>query len=139
MEPSEPDEYSESSINEIEESLSSLKASAKVAEDAIVASLNRLKLAQHKLKIEVEELSETELRSKPVLRAWLQAREIATTCSFQEFFQAFLNEHKGEFRLDLSDRSIRLNKDACQLLGYKEKDKRVTILEIMERLPLLFH
>ena len=132
-------EDTEDSLQEIEESLSSLKLSATVAEDAVTKALNRLKLAQHKLKIEMEELSETELRSKPLLRAWLSKRKLPTDSSFQVFFQAFLDEHKEEHRLDLSDRTVTLNKDGTQLLGYKESNKRVSILEIMERLPLLFH
>ena len=132
-------EDTEDSLQEIETSLSSLKLSANAAEDAVTKALNRLKLAQHKLKIEMEELSETELRSKPLLRAWLSKRGLPTDSSFQVFFQAFLDEHKQEHRLDLSDRTVTLNKDGTQLLGYKESNKRVSILEIMERLPLLFH
>lgn len=132
-------EDTEDSLQEIEESLSSLKLTATVAEDAVTKALNRLKLAQHKLKIEMEELSETELRSKPLLRAWLSKRALPTDSSFQVFFQAFLDEHKQEHRLDLTDRTVTLNKDGTQLLGYKESNKRVSILEIMERLPLLFH
>lgn len=125
--------------SQVEEHLSSLKRSAKVAEDSIVAALNRLKLAQHNLNIELKELSETELRSRPGLRAWLKARELPTDCSFQEFFQKFLEEHKQEYRLNLSDRSICLNKDGCKLLGVEGSNVKVTLPELLERLPLLYH
>ena len=124
---------------QIEEHLSSLKRSAKSAEDSVLDALNRLKLAQHNLKMEVEELSETELRSKPALRAWLKTRSLPLDCSFQEFFQRFLSEHKQDYRLNLSDRSILLNKEACKLLGLDGKDVKLGLPEILERLPLLYH
>ena len=125
--------------DDIEESLSSLKDSARVAEDAVLQALNRLKVAQHKLKIEVEELSQTELRSKSTLRAWLKSRQLAPDCSFQDFFQAFLDEHKKEQRLDLSDRSIVVNADGCKLFGLEGKDKKVLLHDLLERLPSIYH
>jgi hypothetical protein len=125
--------------NEIEESLSSLKSSGKEAEDAVVAALNRLKLAQQKLRIELEELSKTEVRSKPPLRHWLKSRQLPIHSTFEEFFQTFLEEHKAEHRLDLSTRSILLNKEGCKLFGLEGENKRITVNELLERLPLLFH
>lgn len=125
--------------SQVEEHLSSLKRSAKVAEDSITTALNRLKLAQHNLNIELKELSQTELRSKPSLRAWLKARELPLDCSFQEFFQKFLEEHKEEYRLNLSDRSICLNKDGCKLFGLEGSNVKLGMPEVLERLPLLYH
>jgi hypothetical protein len=125
--------------SQVEEHLSSLKRSAKVAEDSITTALNRLKLAQHNLNIELKELSQTELRSKPSLRAWLKARELPLDCSFQEFFQKFLEEHKQEYRLNLSDRSICLNKDGCKLFGLEGSNVKLGMPEVLERLPLLYH
>jgi len=123
----------------IEEHLSSLKTSAKVAEDSVVAALNRLKVVQQKVKINVEEMSETELRSKPALRKWLQARNLSNDCSFQEFFQVFLDEHQKDYRLDISERSICLNREACQLLGIEGKDRKITMVQFLEKLPLLYY
>ena len=128
-----------SDTEEIEAHLSSLKTSAKTIEETMTACLNRMKLAHHKLKLELQELSETELRSKPSLRAWLRKNECPEDCSFQEFFQAFLDVHKKDNRLNLSDRSVRLNEEAVKLFGEKGKDVTLTLNQILERLPLLYH
>ena len=120
----------------LEEDLFNLKRKARTVEDDLISIVNKVKVAQHKLKLELQELSETELRSRPPLRQWLQSRNLPENCSFQEFFEAFLEEHKQECRLYLSDRSISLNKDACKLFGCKG---RLTIIDILEKLPLLYH
>ena len=130
---------SETEFEAIEEHLSSLKKSAKVAEDAVVNAMHRLKVVQFKARVEMEDLAETELRSKPALRKWLEARNLSTDCSFQEFFDAFLQEHKKENRLDISDRSILLNADGCKLFGFPGKDKKVLLPELLERLPSIYH
>lgn len=143
MEPSDTEEREQEQQEEeedhglyIEEHLFTLKTRAKVAEETVVAALNRLKVVQHKMKLELEELSETELRSKPSLRKWLEARNLSTNCSFQEFFQVFLEEHKKEYRLDISDRSLRLNKEACELFGMIGT---ITMVQLLEKLPLIYH
>jgi hypothetical protein len=139
MEISDIENFDEEEINYIEQHLSTLKTASQVAEEQIVNAINRLKLAEHKLKIELEELSETQLHSKPLLRKWLKARDLPLDCSFQEFFQAFLDEHKKEHRLDLSDRSILLNAEGCKLFGMEGKEKKVSIHDILEHLPVLYH
>jgi len=132
-------ETSDNEDGSLETSLSSLKIRAVKCELDVVEALNRLKCVEFKMKQEIEDLSETELKSKPGLRHWLQARQMSKDCSFQEFFDCFLDEHKKEHRLDLSDRSILLNKDACKLFGIPGHNVKITMLDILERLPLLFH
>ncbi len=139
MEISDIEDFDEEDINFIEQHLSTIKTSALSLETSTVETLNKLKLAQHKLKMEMEQLSETELRSKPVLRAWLKARDLPLDCSFQEFFQAFLDEHKQDYRLDLSDRTVLLNKDGCKLFAVEGKNVKLGIRDLLERLPLLYH
>lgn len=139
METSDNEEIDEQNIVQIEQHLSSLKTASQIAEQEIVAALNRFKLIEHKLKIELEELSETQLRSKPLLRKWLKARDLPLDSSFQDFFQAFLAEHKKEHRLDLSDRTILLNAEGCKVFGIEGQDKKVSIHDILERLPMLYH
>lgn len=139
IEISDIEDFDEEKINDVEKHLSTLKSASQMAEEQIVNALNRLKLAEHKLKIELEELSETQLHSKPLLRKWLKARDLPLDCSFQEFFQAFLEEHKKEHRLDLSDRSILLNAEGCKLFGMEGKEKKVSIHDILEHLPVLYH
>ncbi len=137
-------EASESEVDDtneryIEAHLGTLKSSAKAAEETLTAILNKMKLAQYKLKLELEELSETELRSKPLLRAWLKKQGLPEDCSFQEFFQQFLQVHKEDHRLNLSSRSVCLNPDAVKLFGLKGKDVVLSMSDILERLPLLYH
>jgi hypothetical protein len=123
----------------LEEHMEYLKEKAKTVENDFVTILNRMKLTQHKLKLELKELSEIELRSKPTLRSWLKSRELPEDCSFQEFFEAFLEEHRKEYRLDLSERSICLNQDAGKLFGLKGKDICLTLPQLLERLPFIYH
>lgn len=127
------------SENEIETHLSTLKLKAGEAEDQVVLALNRLKLVEFKLKKELEDLSETTLRSKVPLRQWLTSRNLSKESTFQEFFEKLLEEHKEEHRLDLTDRSILLNKDACKLFGLSGKDVRFTMKELLEKLPQIYH
>lgn len=129
----------DSELSEIETSLSTLKTNASQAEDNVVQALNRLKLVQFKMKQELDDLSETPLKSKASLRHWLEARNLSKDCSFQQFFERFLEEHKQEYRLDLTDRSITLNKDACKLFGLGGKDVKLTMTEILEKLPQIYH
>lgn len=123
---------------EVQEQLFTLKTTAKRLDENLIGIVNRLKIAQHKLRMEMEQLSETELRSRPALRTWLKARELPEDCSFTEFFEAFLLEHEKEYRLNLSDRTLCLNKEGARLFGLKS-DLIVTLLDILERLPLLYH
>ena len=129
----------ESDSDEIETQLSTLKLRAGEAEDQVVQALNRLKLVEFKLKKELEDLSETSLRSKVPLRQWLTSRNLSKESTFQEFFETLLEEHKAEHRLDISDRSILLNKDACKLFGLVGKDIRMTMKELLEKLPQIYH
>jgi hypothetical protein len=129
----------DSEEKEIERSLSTLKTNACEAEDQVLQALNRLKLVEFKLKQELDDLSETQLKSKASLRHWLESRGLSKDCSFQQFFERFLEEHKQEYRLDLTDRSVILNKEACKLFGLGGKDAKLTMIEILERLPQIYH
>jgi hypothetical protein len=132
-------ELSETEDTEIENALETLKEKANKAEDQVIQALNRLKLVEFKMKQELEDLSETQLKSRAVLRHWLEARNLPKESTFQQFFEALLEEHKQEYRLDLGDRSIRLNKDGCKLFGVSGKDVKMTMTEILERLPQIYH
>ena len=132
-------ESSDTDDNEIMLALTSLAENTKKAEEQVIHALNRLKLLEFKMKQELEDLSETQLKAKPALRYWLETRSLPKTSTFQEFFERFLEEHKAEHRLDLTDRSIHLNKDGCKLFGYAGKDVKVRLTEILERLPQIYH
>jgi hypothetical protein len=128
----------ESEYLEIEKQLSTLKDKSKGVEDSLVSAMNRLKVVQHKIKIEVDEMSQSEMRCKASLRKWLEKRGFSKEISFEEFFQKFLDEHREEDRLDMMDRTILLNKDAAKLFDLKEESK-LTVLQLIEKLPLIYY
>ena len=128
----------ESEYLEIEKQLSTLKDKSKGVEDSLISAMNRLKVVQHKIKIEVDEMSQSEMRCKASLRKWLEKRGFSKEISFEEFFQKFLDEHREEDRLDMMDRTILLNKDAAKLFDLKEESK-LTVLQFIENLPLVYY
>ena len=128
----------ESEYLEIEKQLSTLKDKSKGVEDSLVSAMNRLKVVQHKIKIEVDEMSQSEMRCKASLRKWLEKRGFSKEISFEDFFQKFLDEHREEDRLDMMDRTILLNKDAAKLFDLKEESK-LTVLQFIEKLPLVYY
>jgi hypothetical protein len=83
-------------------------------------------------------IDEALLQVKPEAHAWFIKRNLDISISFVDFFRIFLAEHKDEYRLDLSRRSILLNKDAADLLGSSE-DTCITLLEILRQLPTIFY
>ena len=73
------------------------------------------------------------MQPKTRMMKWLTDRHFAVESSFTDFFEAFIEEHKEEHRLDLSTRSIYLNTRACILLGYKDCDPCISIYDVIER------
>lgn len=131
-------DLSDTDDNEIETSLLTLKTNASQAETHVLQALTQLKQVEVTMKRQLDAVSEPQLRSKAPLRYWLEARTLSKDCSFQQFFERFLEEHKQEYRLDLTDRSILLNTDARTLFGVPGTTGKLTMTEILERLPRIY-
>lgn len=130
----------ESAIDEIslEDTLESLKRNAKAAEIHLLESLKQLKDFQRTLAKESKTI-EVPLQPKTRLMKWLTDRGLRVESTFQEFFEAFVEEHKTDHRLDLSQRTIQLNSAACHLFGRKDSNPTVHIYDVLEKVATLYY
>jgi hypothetical protein len=85
-----------------------------------------------------EPIQKTELIAKAALQKWLKKRKLNPRIKFQTFLDKFITEHADEMRCDISERTISLNKDAGSLLGIKEKDYKIHVLDLFQQLSELF-
>lgn len=122
----------------LEDTLESLKRNAKAAEVHLLESLKQMKVFQRNLAKEAKSI-EVPLQPKTRMMKWLTDRGLKVESTFQEFFEAFIEEHKQDHRLDLSSRTIQLNRAACILFGYKDTSPKIPLFEILERLPSLYY
>lgn len=124
----------------LEDTLMSLKRNALAVDVHLQESIRKLKQLQKLVAHEMEEpLAEIPLQPKTRLMKWLTDRGLKVESSFNEFFEAFVDEHKKEHRLDLSKRAIRLNTAACVLFGFKDTDSYVSLYVLLEKLPTLYY
>ena len=122
----------------LDEVLSSLRKQSYQVDSLFDTCWSRFKLIRQKAQEETGNLSESDWQPKARTLVWLQARNLETPISFHDFFQSFLEEHRKEDRCSLSDRTIRLNPAACELFGFRGKEKTVHLLELLGRLPMVF-
>ena len=122
----------------LDEVLSSLRKQSYQVDSLFDTCWNHFKLIRQKAQEETGNLSESDWQPKARTLVWLQARNLDTPISFHDFFQNFLEEHRKEDRCNLSERSIRLNPAACELFGFRGKEKTVHLLELLGRLPMVF-
>ena len=122
----------------LEDTLISLKRNAYAVEVHLQESLKRLKQFQKRLTGNSRDISEVPLQPKTRMMKWLTDRGLPVECTFQEFFEVFLEEHKKEHRLDLSKRTVQCNSAACVLLGMKDCNPVVSLYTLLEKLPLLY-
>lgn len=117
----------------LEDTLENLKRNAYASQVLLQESLKHVKQFQKRL---VEETSvppsEKPLQPKTRMMKWLTDRHLAVESSFSDFFEAFIDEHKEEHRLDLSNRSIHLNAKACILLGYSG-EPWISVYDVIEK------
>jgi hypothetical protein len=122
----------------LEDTLQSLKRNAYAIEIHLQQSIQGVKRLQKHLLEESKDLSNQSLQPRTRMMKWLTDRGLPVESSFTDFFDVFLEEHKKEHRLDVSNRTIRLNEDASILFGYKSKQPQIHILDLMEKLPILY-
>jgi hypothetical protein len=132
----EPD--TETDTISLEDTLQSLKRNANAVDIHLQQSVQRVKQLQKRLVEESKDISQQALQPRTRMMKWLTDRGLPVESSFTEFFDVFLEEHKQEHRLDVSKRSISLNPSACILFGYKQKQVDIHILDLMEKLPVLY-
>lgn len=119
--------------------LESLKRNAKALDVHYQEARKKFKDFYVKITQESEGMGETPLQPRTRMMKWLTDRSLTVESTFQEFFEAFVEEHKKENRLDLSTRSICLNRDASILFGYKGENLVVTLYELLEKLNILYY
>ena len=138
MEQPEPETETEIDTISLEDTLDSLKRNALAVEVHLQESLKRMKGFQKRMTENSKDISEVPLIPKTRMMKWLTDRGLPVECTFQEFFEVFLEEHKKEHRLDLTERSLKLNSAACVLLAMKDCDPVVSLYALLEKLPLLY-
>jgi hypothetical protein len=135
----EPDVETESDTISLEETLSSLKRNANAVETHFQESLKHLKAFQQKLAKDSKDITEVPLQPKTRLMKWLTDRGLPVESTFEDFFEAFVQDHTKEHRLDLTTRSLRLNPAACILFGYKDTNPWVPVYDLLEKLNVLYY
>jgi len=134
------DSADESDVEDIslEDTLESLKRNAKAAETHLLESLKQMKAFQTHLAKESASI-EVPLQPKTRLMKWLTDRGLRVESTFQEFFEAFIDEHKKDHHLDLTTRTVELNTSACVLFGLKDTHPKVHLYELLEKVATLYY
>lgn len=122
----------------LEDTLESLKRNAKAVDVFLNESRLKLKVFQKKLAEGSKDLCEIPLQPRTRMMKWLSDRNLTVECSFRDFFEEFLQEHTKEDRLDLSERTIRLNSSASVLFGVKE-DTVLHIFDVIQYVNYLYY
>jgi hypothetical protein len=122
----------------LEDTLESLKRNAKAAETHLLESLKQLKGFQTNL-VKESKTMDVPLQPKTRLMKWLTDRGLRVESTFQEFFEAFMDDHKQDHRLDLSVRSIQLNTAACVLFGLKDTNPKLHLYDVLQKVSTLYY
>jgi hypothetical protein len=121
----------------LEDTLDTLKRNANAVEIHLQETIKHVKRLRKQVVEESNDLSEMPLQPRTRMMKWLTERGLPVESTFLEFFEVFIEEHKKEHRLDLSQRTVRPNEKACILFGLKEQDS-ITLFDLLEKLPLLY-
>jgi hypothetical protein len=123
----------------LDDTLESLKRNAKAVDVYFQETRKKLKDFQKKLAEESGGLNDVPLQPRTRMMKWLTDHGLPVECTFTDFFEVFVEEHKKEHRLDLSKRSICLNENACILFGIKGRNPDVCLYDLLERLNVLYY
>jgi hypothetical protein len=118
----------------LEDTLESLKRNANAVDVHLQEARKKLKAFQQKI---TEESAPLQPRTR--MMKWLTDRHLPVESTFTDFFEVFVEEHKKENRLDISNRTLNLNTEACILFGYKEKELTVHLYDLLEKLNVLYY
>ena len=127
----------ESDEGSLEDLIESLKRNAFAVDQSYKQAVSKLKAVRVAVLEEQKSMSEVPLQPRTRLMKWLTDRGLPVDCSFREFFQTFLQEHKEESRLELETRVIRLSKSGAVLLG-KAPETRISLGEFFQSLSSLY-
>jgi hypothetical protein len=122
----------------LEDLLGSLKRNAKAVDVYFHESRSKLKSMQKKLAQESGDPTELPLQPRTRLMKWLTDRQLPVESSFSEFFEALMEEHGKEDRLDLSARTVSLNPSACVLFGISARSSTQTLYDLLAVIPSLY-
>lgn len=139
MEEPEPETEIDDITISIEDTLESLKRNAYAVDVYFQEAKKKLKDFQNTLAEESNSLSEIILQPRTRMVKWLTDRSLAVESTFVDFFEVFVEEHKKEERLDLSNRTIRLNSAACILFGYNDSNPIVPLYDLLAKLNVLYY
>ena len=126
-------------IISLDDTLVSLKRNANAVEIYYQQSVKHFKSFQHKVYKESNSISERPLQPRTRMMKWLTDRNLSVESTFQEFFEAFVDEHKKDHRVDVSKRTIRLNSSASILFGYKDMDPVISLYDLLGKLNVLYY
>jgi len=129
----------EEDVVSLEDTLESLKRNAKAVEVHFEEARKKFKEFHQNLAHESNGLQETPLQPRTRMMKWLTDRGLPEQTTFLDFFEAFVEEHKQENRVDISRRTFCLNKDACTLVGFKKENTILHLYEFFEKLPILYY
>jgi hypothetical protein len=122
----------------LEDSLEAMKRDATAVEVHLLESIKQLKHFQKRVAQESKTI-EVPLQPKTRMMKWLTDRGLNVESTFQEFFEVFVEEHTKDHRLDVSARTIQLNRPACILFGMKEPKPVLHLYEILEKTQALYY
>jgi len=136
MEENDLTDTEESTVS-LEDTLESLKRNAAAVETYFKEARTQMKTI-HTTALEILASSaEVPLQPRTRLMKWLTDHNLPVETSFHDFFEAFLVEHKQDQRLDLSTRSIRLNRAGAHLFQC-HVNTTVSLYDLLRSLSLLY-
>lgn len=132
------DSADESEAISLEHSLEGLKRDANAVEIHLLESIKQLKGVQKRVAQESKTI-DVPLQPKTRMMKWLTDRGLKVESTFQEFFEAFVEEHRRDHRLDLSTRTIQLNTPACVLFGLTKPQPAIHLYDVVDKVQALYY